>query len=207
MATDQELQQVRRRVQESRRQLEERLKESREARKRLEQARKKLPERVSQTPLMRLLSRQRPPIQKTPVGKATREPIQRKKPIMRIGIPLGTPMLDALKKGLGEENIFRVFGRRFGQDIQIGEGEAKEKLKSFLKKTLGRSGQIKKGGEALEFKNLGFGNEFRSAKKDITRIVQKAKFSLGTGSEVLEIQRARKGSNNPKRRKSINWFG
>lgn len=111
-----------------------------------------------------------------------------------------------------DDAIFTVFGKRFGKDIGIGVAEtqkgAEKILKGFLKSTLGRSGQIFKDGKPLEFKDLkSFGNEFRPSKKSEKRIVQKAKFSLGTGGEVKEIQYFKKTSKSSKRKKSKNLFG
>lgn len=92
------------------------------------------------------------------------------------------------------EDTFEVFGKRFGKDIKLFEttdlGKAEEKTLQFLKGTLGRSAKITKGGKALEFSKLRLSKniEFRPAKRESTRIVQKAKYSLGTGAEVKEIQ-------------------
>jgi len=91
---------------------------------------------------------------------------------------------------------FEVYGRRYGKDVSIGEFETKKKAKrafiEFAKGTLGRSGYIKKSGEKIPFEKLNFGREFRPSKKSRTRLVQKAKYSLGTPSEVREIKSARR---------------
>lgn len=97
------------------------------------------------------------------------------------------------RKANAEPELFKVFGKRFGKDIELlsttNKDIAESKLKSFLKGTLGRSGKIIKNNEPLSFKELkSFGGEFREAKKDPFRIVQKAKFSLGTKGETSEIQ-------------------
>ena len=97
-------------------------------------------------------------------------------------------------KKISESETFEVFGKRFGKDIKLLETtspeRAEEKALEFLKGTLGRSAKITKGGKALEFKALKLSRniEFRPAKRESTRIVQKAKYSLGTGAEVKEIQ-------------------
>jgi hypothetical protein len=57
---------------------------------------------------------------------------------------------------------------------------------------LGRSGFVESKGRRLGFEELGFGSEFRPSKRDFSRVVQKAKFSLSTGAEKSEILRARK---------------
>lgn len=82
-----------------------------------------------------------------------------------------------------------VFGRRFGRDIQIAKvgsrAAAKRKLTSFLTGTLGRSGFVLENGKKID---IGLrGGQFRRAKSDPLRVVQKARFSLGTRSEVTEI--------------------
>lgn len=113
-----------------------------------------------------------------------------------------------IKSAIGKMASFDIFGRRFGQDIKIGEARTKKEagsiLKGFLKGTLGRSGFVKKGEEILDFGELDLGMEFRPSKKSSKRVVQKARFSLGTFPERKEIQRARKSSK--KRGKKIKWL-
>lgn len=115
-----------------------------------------------------------------------------------------------IKQKMGEES-FEVFGKRFGEDISIFKGtskeKAQEKLFQFLKGSLGRSGKILKDGKSLSFKELPLfqNREFRPSKKSKERVVQKAKYSLGTFGERSEIQRARKSKR--KKKKSKNIFG
>ncbi|MEA3296010.1 MAG: hypothetical protein U9Q27_02635, partial [Patescibacteria group bacterium] len=111
-----------------------------------------------------------------------------------------------------EPELFKVFGRRFGEDFLIGKTtdlvKAQQKLKSFLKGTLGRSGTITKQGEAISFQKLKlFGAEFRPAKKNKKRIVQKAKFSLGSFGETSEIQYFKKKSKGKRAIKKLSLFG
>lgn len=92
---------------------------------------------------------------------------------------------------------FKVLGKRYGEDIEIGEFEtlpkARESLKGFLKGTLGASGLITFKGKPLSFREVGlFGPEFRPAKKDMFRIVQERGFRLGTAGEIKEIKLFRK---------------
>lgn len=93
-------------------------------------------------------------------------------------------------------DLFEVYGKRFGKDIKLFETktqtEAEKKLIGFLTGTLGRSGFVEKGGERISFEELNLGNMFRPAKREKTRVVQKAKFSLGTSQEKREIKLARK---------------
>lgn len=94
------------------------------------------------------------------------------------------------RKNRNKESLFKVFGRRFGKDLKVLETKSKSSAKvglvKFLKGTLGRSGFIEKGGEKIKLK-IG-SPQFRLSKKDPRRVVQKRKFSLGTGSETSEIQ-------------------
>jgi hypothetical protein len=108
------------------------------------------------------------------------------------------------EKAVGEK-IFEVFGKRFGRDISKGKytdiKKAKEEFVKFAKGTLGRSGFITENGKKVGFEELGLSGEFRPSKRDPFRIVQKAEFSLGTGSERREIQSAKK-----KKTKKVKWF-
>ncbi|PJE81143.1 hypothetical protein COU58_04220 [Candidatus Pacearchaeota archaeon CG10_big_fil_rev_8_21_14_0_10_32_42] len=110
-----------------------------------------------------------------------------------------------------KEEIFSIFGKRFGKDLFLGTAETKDeaekKLGKFLIKTLGRSGKIKKDGEELSFKELNFGKMFRPSKKDTFRVVQKARFSLGSQSEIGEIQMFKKSKSKRKKNSKFNWFG
>lgn len=88
--------------------------------------------------------------------------------------------------------LYQVFVRRFGKEVKIFEGGSKKKAKEELVKsligTLGRSGQIFEGGKPISFEKLNLGKMFRPAKKNQKRIVQKAKYSLGSFGERREIQ-------------------
>jgi transcriptional regulator of met regulon len=99
-----------------------------------------------------------------------------------------------LKNIVESPELFEVFGKRFGKEISLLKTTSKQKAEEetfkFLKGTLGRSARILKSGKPLEFNELNLlkSYEFRPAKRESTRIVQKAEFSLGTGAEVSEIQ-------------------
>jgi len=89
--------------------------------------------------------------------------------------------------------LFEAYGKRRGKDILLGKFrtkiEAALKLKGFLKGTLGASGYIKTAGKKLKFSDIGLDTfEFRPAKKDILRVVQKRGYRLGTRAEVSEIK-------------------
>lgn len=108
-----------------------------------------------------------------------------------------------------KEESFEIFGRRFGKDILLKsvktKKEAGEIFTKFAKGGLGRSGFIESEGKRLSLDEFNLGYEFAPAKRDAGRIVQKAKFSLGTGAEVSEIQYfKRKGS---KTKRSNLFFG
>lgn len=136
--------------------------------------------------------------------------------IPKLKIPIfsfGKGQLQRLAKKTEEGELYAVFGKRFGKDIKLFETtskrKAEEKALQFLKGTLGRSAVITKGGKPLSFGELDLlkSREFRPSKKSKTRIVQKAKFSLGTPSEVKEIQYFKKKSKGKKKKKGfIDWF-
>ena len=152
-------------------------------------------ERQRQKQLLNLLQRQK---EKPRLRQTSQQISLQEEPTkFKVDIPkiLGKPTkIERIEKRIRESpKLFEVFGKRFGKDIKILETPSKRKAEEetikFLKGTLGRSARILESGKALEFKELkGFGVEFRPAKKESTRIVQKAKFSLGTGSEIKEIQ-------------------
>lgn len=132
------------------------------------------------------------------------QPIKQPNKVIPSTKPLSLPKR-LLKKA--ESEGFEVFGKRFGRDLSLGvfptKRKAKQKLESFLVGTLGRSGFVEKGGKKVKLDLLG--GMFRPAKKDPFRVVQKAKFSLGTSSEKSEIQYFKKKSS--KRKKTKNVFG
>ena len=125
--------------------------------------------------------------------------------------------LTRVKEIVKDEKEFELFGRRFGEFKSLGifttQKQVEKKGREFLTQTLGRTIKIIKDDKPLKFSETGFGFQFRPAKKDTTKIVQKAKFSLGTSGEVSEImgfkKRASKKSKKKTKRKSnrlFNWF-
>lgn len=116
------------------------------------------------------------------------------------------------KKQSSENELFSVLGRRFGKDVSLGtfttKPQAERELFKFLKSTLGRSGKIKKGEEELSFGELDLfkGGEFRPAKRDSKRIVQKAKFSLSSPFEKREIQYFKRKSGKKKAKGFLSWI-
>lgn len=127
-----------------------------------------------------------------------RQPIQPKKP-RAILVPLLLPGRFKLKSISEVESQFESFGRVKGKDVLLGtfktKSQAENKLKGFLKGTLGAGGFIERKGERLDFGELeGFGSEFRPGKRDTTRVIQKRSFRLGTQSERFSIQKARRNN-------------
>lgn len=128
--------------------------------------------------------------------------------------PAKIPWLQDVAGKLGGEKrdeSFKIFGKRFGEDILLGTSktkkEAEKKLEKFLIGTLGRSGKIVKNDKVLPFEELSFGEMFRAAKKDKGRVVQKAKYSLGTKAETQEIQFFKKKPSRSKKNKNkFDWF-
>lgn len=111
-----------------------------------------------------------------------------------------------------EDNFggFEAFGKRFGKDISLGTFKSKTKaesvLSNFLKGTLARSGFISKGGQKVK-SDLLRSPIFRPSKKDKFRVVQKAKYSLGSPSEVSEINYFKNRSKKKtKKSKGLNWL-
>lgn len=94
---------------------------------------------------------------------------------------------------------FKVFVRKKGKDVKIGEfgtlPGARTKLQKELKGTLRASGFVETKGRRLKFEEVGLGNEFEPSKIDFGRIVQKKSRRLGTRPETKEIQyfKKRKG--------------
>lgn len=140
--------------------------------------------------------------------RTTPKPINPTTPFIPIVTTARQEIKELAKTLKGEE--FEVFGKRFGKDISLGvfttKKSAKKKLKEFLTGTLGASGQIFREGKPLSFEELGFtSQQFRPAKKDLYRIVQRASYRLGTFGEVAEIMKFKK-SKNRKRNKKVRWF-
>lgn len=142
---------------------------------------------------------------KPPQPKPPKPPI--KKPPFKID-DTSSNLIPRQKPEVDDEG-YAVFGKVKGEDVLIGEFETQKKaelgLKKFLKGTLGASGVISREGQELEFEKLGEfqTNEFRSSKKQKTRVVQQRKFRLSTGAEVSSIQRARRIG---KKGGRVNWF-
>lgn len=101
------------------------------------------------------------------------------------------------------EGKYKVYVRRFGEDVLVGTFATLEEAKKFLKKlletTLRASGFIKLGERPIKIKP--FSPAFRLGKKQPYRIVQKKEKRLGTGFEVKEIQYFRMQKKGKKRRK------
>lgn len=106
-----------------------------------------------------------------------------------------------------QPELFKVYGRRFGQDIEIlstpSKQKAEEKLKGFLSGTLARSGYITKSGEPIK-SDLLKSFVFRPSKKDSFRVVEKSKFALSSFSERKEIQYFKRKAKGKK--KGFDWL-
>ncbi len=143
------------------------------------------------------------------ISRQTQRPVQKEtsrgdylKPKPRPRVPK-IPLLfgDSKKKKTSKETLkeFMVFGRRYGEDIELGtfknQTKAESKLKKFLQETLGASGFVSTKGRKISPKEFGLfsGEEFRLSKVDPLRIVQKRKARLKKGDpQVFEIMRAKK---------------
>jgi len=158
---------------------------------------------LKQKPIQRLAQQLKQPTKQKPTLKYPK-PI-----IFGWGLGLGKA-LQKVKEMKDEK--FEVFGKRFGEEISLGtfgtQKESELKAKQFLKGTLGRTSRILKDEKPLKFSELKtFGYEFRPAKRDTTKIIQKAKFSLGTKQETQEIQYFKKKAGKKAKRKStFDWF-
>lgn len=102
-----------------------------------------------------------------------------------------------LKSLLNAKNSYNIFVKRFGKDVSIGSAasktEAAQKLLSTLKGSLRASGYVSSGGSRVNLAGL-YGSEFGPSKRDMLRVVQKARFRLSTGGEKLEIKQARRNT-------------
>lgn len=121
-----------------------------------------------------------------------------------------TPKLIKLPKILGDidrkesvslkkptKGLFKVKVRKRGEDVTIGEFEtlpkARRKLKSELIETISASGIIEREGKPLKFEEVGiYGTQFRRAKSDPFRVVQKKEARIKTGGEITQILKTRK---------------
>lgn len=125
-----------------------------------------------------------------------------------------TSLISDVKKGkVKDEDIYSVFGKRFGKDIEIFKTKSKKQAEQetikFLKGTLGRSAVITKGGKPLKFSELGGlfkTGEFRPSKKSKTRIVQKKEYSLSSFPERKEIQYFKRKSSGKKKKKRFSLW-
>lgn len=99
---------------------------------------------------------------------------------------------------------FKVFARKKGVDIEVGEArteeEAFELLGKKLKGTLRASGFVTRAGQKV--KPTEFGSEFRKSKLDPFRVVQKKTKRLSARPETREIQFFRK----KRKAKGKGWF-
>jgi len=115
-------------------------------------------------------------------------------------INIRAKLAKALKKFRGnkkaQEELFKIFGKRYGKFKELGTAKTKEEAKKkFLKfqvGTLGRSAFIEKGGKKLSIKELGLNQRFRPSKELRGVIVQKKTNALGTFGERKEIIGSRK---------------
>lgn len=105
-----------------------------------------------------------------------------------------SPKISKKVNAMGGLDLFGVYGKRRGRDILLGlqpkKTQAENQLRSFLKGTLGASGFITKGKKPIK---IDLGMEFRPAKRQPLRVVQKRKYRLGTRAEVAEIMGTRRG--------------
>lgn len=94
--------------------------------------------------------------------------------------------------------IFEALSRRKGKEFSLGtyesQSQAESVLGKYLKSTLAASGRIKSQGRALSFGELKTlrGRGFTSGKRDLFKVVQARGFRLDSGSERMEIKRAKK---------------
>lgn len=164
----------------------------------LQQAQKQTQKSLLRRPAARAKPRPQP---RSP--RLTRTP-----PLIPFKLPSSTSQ--KISKAFGGSG-FDIFIRRGGQDIRVAtaptEKQAAGNLAKLLKGSLAASGfvQTGKGQKVNVLDNLGW--EFRPSKREPSRVVQRKQFRLGTGSEIFEIQAARR--NTPKRSKKnrrLNWF-
>lgn len=152
-----------------------------------------LMERVIQSPKEKLVQISRQTQKQINILKTTKTTQPRTPRIRTPKIRFKLPQIGKTKeKGIKlAEDSFKVFVKKFGEDVEVGEFEtlesAKGKLFNELKGTLRASGFVTKKGEKVKV-NDWIGGEFRLAKKDPFRIVQKRERRLGTKQEVSEIK-------------------
>jgi len=108
-------------------------------------------------------------------------------------LPKSTSFVSVAKKMVQKPELFKVFVRKAGADVEFGtfgtKQTARKELFKQLSGTLRASGFIEKGGKKLKVKELGFlGAGFRPSKKDSFRVVQRKEKRLGTSGETEELQ-------------------
>jgi len=156
-------------------------------------------QKLSQLNILELLQQQSTRESQRQEGKSKQRPTKVKQPIKPLAI---TPLQLKSKPSARErlKDMFEVFKWSKGEEVSVGTTEnlfkAGKKLRSELKSGLEASGYIlsKQTGQRVPFSQVStiVGSEFRPAKKDITRIVQKRGTRLSTGSEVFKIKQAKK---------------
>lgn len=124
-----------------------------------------------------------------PITSTPRQIIKPKKPIPIKLFPTPSAKEKVKKEAKEVLDSFKVFTRKKGVDIEVGEfetlGEAKTKLKGTLIETLRASGFVTKKGKKVR---LDFGFGFRPSKVDPFRIVQRKERRFGTRGEIREAQ-------------------
>ena len=78
-----------------------------------------------------------------------------------------------------------------------------------MRSTLSASGFVRETATGLKLKatDLGLGREFRPGKRDISRVVQKRGYRLGTRSEVLDIHSAKRLMKGTKKKgRKLRWW-
>lgn len=142
--------------------------------------------KVNQATKQELLQKQK--IIQTQIQKQTRP--QQPKPSSKIIPPTSESFISKIKRILKTPEKIEVFGRRFGKDISLGrfsdKKRAEDTLNRFLRGSLGRSGFLSSGGKKIE-SDLLKSPVYRRSKKDLYRVVQKSKYSLGSFGEKKEI--------------------
>jgi hypothetical protein len=116
--------------------------------------------------------------------------------IPKIPIPVSSSkkqLINAAEDILGD---FKVYARKLGKDINIGEFKsfepARSKFISELKSTPSASGYILSKGKPLSLEQLNLGVGFARSKKDIFRVIQTKETRMGTRAETRLIQKSRR---------------
>lgn len=112
-------------------------------------------------------------------------------------------IISSLVSGEGRDSkkltkgLFKVKVRKKGEDVTIGEFEtlpkARKRLRTELIETISASGIIERAGKPLKFEEVGiYGTQFRRAKSDPFRVVQRKEARIKTGGEITQILKTRK---------------